>query len=1281
MTTIRPDNHANTLTILLGFGGSGAKTVCELAKLLTNDPESARFAHERVHVVLCDTDEGDLRRAEREIAAAFDSKCPGLKLQVDTFSLSSNSYIFSDLVQSKIDNVSDDGKSRLRQNWWFQDGEVPFSATGLPLSTSAGAGQCPLVSHFLAWEKLDQFPELLSRIDAYARNHRHMEDFSIDLVMVAGLAGGTGRGCWQALALKAREHFGRNGQACRPYGFFFDQSVFEYVKRGRPEQKVKLQINSLTGLSELAMWLRSDKRMPGEPTVSAGNPIERRFSLPGLEYPDNPQLDAIDTERYMPERQVARVGRSPIHKAYVFTNESSSMHLEDARSVYELAGAAIFGRILVSQTRSSDANQPARAATTATSVLYVPANDIRNLIADSAKALRAARILEGQKDGMPVAVRAENGTITVRNEEISEKINRLAGWMNQLLAIPSVDDLATSSPELPSIFARMAENYHSERSAATAARGRPNPLRDAIRLGDEARVKSLLSGSMKTADAVIDSRFLEGCLGCLLGPTEDAGDARAALDEARKNRQNPYDVLVDRIAAILASTHGDSIQKTSAASDGSLAVVVAAAAQLLKRAQDLKKACSEQKSEAEQRGSSSAEAIAAEVKKSVRPWAKIAATLLFWLPIAARRIPRISGSRQKTLLAQVAKSRISADHAQILHCYQSLLEKLCTQLAVWKENAEEAASVTSRVRVGLDKQCGKGVGDLFTDVAFDKDTRSPERAKMLEMLQRLQRDEDTPVTRMLRRLRPVYDESEFRQRIEQTLSERGAAAYEQELFFERLVGNGEKALASDQSVFYSPARAGVSERHRFRGATEDGLLSLLARQDASDSAVEGFTLRRVLVDLMHLWIAAYEANQGDERFCRELDRVVSRITGISIDRLFEIAADDKLRSESARVPGEADLVAHAALMLAKCCDPLVRMPTSTSSGGDLVSIFVPYASLKSGKDDTREICQEIDRIWRTWEDHFHHVRASGLSDNPFMMIATSDHPKRDFDQNGWSGWSSFDYHFLETDLADWLDFVEDPTGKSIFLQGRDDSIGLGYLHPAYVRDPHWARRRWRPWFNENRQKTQDRRKWEALAYSLLGNQLYEVKGKPSPADLPFFAPYRELCDKIRATAALNPNYPTEKITLPLLLEEAGGGGPVFTRAIFRNGSPSMGIRPNDKNLQKSEIGKSVRSFMEWFKSDASREVLDEIWHEQCLLMRVLSARDDEFYDVLSPDHRVAVRKTLHEYVDRWKTYIENSTTRQDDCEEQVAFLDEFERVVADQSFDVLNPFDGVEAAR
>ena len=103
--------------------------------------------------------------------------------------------------------------------------------------------------------------------------------------------------------------------------------------------------------------------------------------------------------------------------------------------------------------------------------------------------------------------------------------------------------------------------------------------------------------------------------------------------------------------------------------------------------------------------------------------------------------------------------------------------------------------------------------------------------------------------------------------------------------------------------------------------------------------------------------------------------------------------------------------------------------------------------------------------------------------------------------------------------------------------------------------------------------------------------------------------------------------------------------------------------------------------MEWFKSDASREALDEIWREQCLLTRALRDRGNEFYDVLSPEHRSDVRKSIHEYVRRWRTYILKSTTRQDDRDEQVAFLDEFERVLADPNFDVLNPFDGVEAAR
>jgi hypothetical protein len=1277
---LRPQTHPNTLTILLGFGGSGAKTVRHLAELMTNDPESARLAHERVHVVLCDTDEGEMRREEQAIANAFAQRCPGLTLKVDTFSLSSNTDVFCDLVQSKIDDVSPEGLGRLRQNWWFQGG-VPFSATGLPLSTSAGAGQCPLVSHFLAWERLGEFPEVLSRIDAYARNQRQMEDFSIDLVMVAGLAGGTGRGCWQALSFKAREHFGRNGQACRPYGFFFDQSVFEDVKRGRPEQKIKLQINSLTGLSELAMWLRSDRRMPGEPPAAAGAPPERRFNLPGFEHPENPQLDAIDTERYMPEKHLARVGRSPIHKAYVFTNESSSMHLRDARSVYALAGAAIYGRLLVGQLRSSDANQPARAATTATSVLYVPASEIRNLIALAAKSLRAARILQGRHGTDPVVTTdAETGERTIVDDGAKASLSNLDNWLRMLLDIPTATDLQMSDSQAQrrrSIAASLSMEYR----APDQSEHSDTALNEAIRNGDKASFEQELGAMLRDPSAQMETRFAKA-LGDALGLKSSECDRM--LSEARKSKQNALDPFADHILRQLAWDHPSSIQKTARSAGGSLWLASSAIDQLCQRISELKTSCEIAIKSANaalnqtngQKGSSDP------FKGRARRGAKVARALLFWAPPLARRIPLLSKGSQDAIARDAVEQRLAVHLPHILRAYSALLSKLEDRMQPWKANAEQAVDAVATIRRRLDHDLQRGINQHFTRMSGAE----KKREEALAMLETLKRDEQTPVSRMLRALRPLYSEKEFMSCVEPTLNERAPVNAEQDKFLEGLTagpsskdGGPDSKDAMANSIF-GASRSSVSDQYRFRRATEEGLMAILGRQEASNSALEKFTLRKVLGDLMNVWIAAYENNRGDEGFCRELDEVVSRLTGISLAKMFDLAASDKLGSGIVYAPSEPSLLAHTALTLAKSCDPLVRMPAATGMSGDLVSVFVPRATLDARPNETtKEIIQEIDRIWREWDEMFHHVRADEFKSNPFMMVATSDHPKRDFDQNGWSGWTSFDYHFLETDLADWLEFVEDPSGKSVFLQGRDDSIGLGYLHPAYVRDPHWARRRWRPWFNENRQKSQDRRKWEALAYSLLGNSMYEVEGEASMSDLPFVSRYLELCDALRRTAAPNPDYPTEVVTIPLLREEAGGTGPTFTRAIFRDG-PS-GIRRDGVDLSRSEVGRSVRSFMEWFKSDASREALDAIWREQCIVARVMRDRGSEFYDVLSPEHRIDVRKTLHEYVRRWRTYISKSTVRKDDRDEQIAFLDEFEGVLADSSFDVLNPFDSVETAR
>ena len=61
------DGLGNTLYLLLGFGGTGGKTITQLAQIATHDPFAAELIRSRVHVVLCDTDVGDLCSSHNDI--------------------------------------------------------------------------------------------------------------------------------------------------------------------------------------------------------------------------------------------------------------------------------------------------------------------------------------------------------------------------------------------------------------------------------------------------------------------------------------------------------------------------------------------------------------------------------------------------------------------------------------------------------------------------------------------------------------------------------------------------------------------------------------------------------------------------------------------------------------------------------------------------------------------------------------------------------------------------------------------------------------------------------------------------------------------------------------------------------------------------------------------------------------------------------------------------------------------------------------------------------------
>jgi hypothetical protein len=1265
----------NTLTIILGFGGSGAKTVSSLAKLITNDPKAARFAKERVHVVLCDTDERDLATQAENVRREFNDRCPGLTLPVETYSLSTNVDAFCDLVQERTKSQTPEGVSRLKDHWWHDQGDVPFSAPSLPLNASAGAGQCPLVSHFLAWDKLREFPKILETIDTYARNQRHMENFSVDLLIVAGLAGGTGRGCWQALSLKAREFFGGRGQACRPFGFFFDQSVFRDVQSGRPEQGVKLKVNSLTGLSELAMWLRSDRKMPGDPPNA---PKERRFLLPSFERPEDAQIDALDTDRYMPESERARVGRSPVHKAYVFTNESASMHLQTKEQAYDICAAAIFGRICVSQLRSADANQPARAGTTATSVLYVPSSDIRKAILAAAKTERAKGINIGSDEkGQRVVDSVGKNRVGFADSDAGRRgeqdANAPARWLSELLSLPSGQDMTMASDRARGVAIRS----RLAGSAEDATSGLEQ-FENLMRMGaTEEELTSELRDACTPDTSSTHANFLSALCASVRMKEAEVAELRSTGTGREKDRtelERAAHVILDRLwrGDCVADRMPDgflSIQAIARRAGDSIGVVHAAILGLRETLVTLRDSVEKMQADTDSQHDAGIGKVVEDYMAKRRWWA---IPPLTWFGL--KKVPK----RTRVNCMDTARALRGARSVRpTLRHYKDLIDLLLKDIDQWRENSETVVQTIDATVRNLERSAKGCIESYFTRTTDEAGRQTPVTAR--KVLERLKTEENDPTTRMIRMLRPVYDEASFRACVAETSQEvrldtMRAELMEQLLEFDR---------SNQNSICFTEGRK-TSERQNFRYNLSERLQSLLSRQEVPEATIRRFALPQVLEDLVAYWLKIYEDYKGDVLFARELAEVVEKICGLRfadmhaaqqkrIDEGLALGMDDSIP-----LPDMPVLMAQAALKIAAKCDPLIRSPEERVHRGDLVNVFLPDTSFGSQRQPHKEWQQYLEQQWRRDDANFRHVQVDTFRDNPFMLIATTDHPKKDFDANGWTGWTSFNY-WDEPKIQEWLTWCEDPEGKSVFHEGKDDSIGLGYIHPAFVRDAHWSRRRWRPWVDERRQKTQDRRKWEALAYALLGNEMYTASStQVTESEFAFLSQYNDFVARWSQLGPVTPEAKQDKWSLPLLREVGGDSkGPRFSRRLFLHADGLL--RQVGADPTGSEFQWSTRGFVQWFKSDASRELLNAVWAEQSLFARVLKDHDDHFHEVLSPRHRDGIRRTLHEYVRRWKEHVASpqTTRRDDDRAEQIAFLDEFLKLLEDKQFDVLKSFSAV----
>lgn len=358
------------VSVYLGFGGTGGKVLREFSKLVAADDGWSEKAASHLYLVLCDTDEDELKDSDRGIRELFPAR--GHRPMITEVSLADGLGAFGQTVRREWDDAAARGReavARLEEKWWCDEGD-PFTAHRVPYNIDEGAGQCPMVSYFLAWwqggQIRDKVDALAAEIDA--RIPHGGDRPPVELTVVNSLAGGTGRGSWTVLTFLIRRALERRGWHPSAIGLFLDQGCFSQVMESRPEQRFKMKVNSLTGLSEVVMWTRIDDegRKADKPS----------YHLPDFSSPERAELDLI--RDFVPEDLSA----SPLGYAQFIFAAGRSGGLPGMDDYYGVAASAMYAQLSMPAIKSQQQNAMPRVGGVGSARVAVPFVEIERFVKD-----------------------------------------------------------------------------------------------------------------------------------------------------------------------------------------------------------------------------------------------------------------------------------------------------------------------------------------------------------------------------------------------------------------------------------------------------------------------------------------------------------------------------------------------------------------------------------------------------------------------------------------------------------------------------------------------------------------------------------------------------------------------------------------------------------------------------------------------------------------------------------------------------------------------------------
>lgn len=1057
--------------LFVGMGGSGMKTLVEFVRLLTQHSEAAKQSEVFMAYLLVDTDMGELAECKKQIEDAY--RHVHREPILAAVHLSADITDFPAFVSNKLHRGAH--HERLKEVWWYR-GSNPFTAINLKDSPTRGAGQCPLVSTFLAWNQMRQIEttidELLDMLKNRSVQGENLQNWTLNVSIVAGLAGGTGRGCWHLVASKIREKLRDLNIRPKPTGFFFDSSVFaETVKR--EEQVTKLQVNSLTGVSELVAWLRNEYEREG-----ALEPYQ--FRLPSLNDPAVESSDLINTVK-LSQSVTGDVlygvsGRAPVSAAYLIFGAGKQGTLGKVDAYYRSVATALYARLAAS-IASKNINEAGHlngmaAATISVSIAGV-LEYIREYVREFLPREFSAPQSREETDAIVAAVLKDvfdvNGVLEQRGDEQAANVPQR---VYQLIA----DDTNPIKSALEKNLTRRAyrDAESNARNLSDWAENNESEIQKMVRQvvvshywGEQIDESGTLSGGAWGTRLLCESVDL----------TDQEREGLFA-DGEETVRRNPVSLFVRKLlwSNVLRIRDADSTTDYNISSYGTK---LAIAEGIIDSLQDIL-------------GKRINDAIPPEPVQGESPLAKLqqARTGFFASGVTdaesdaiLRSVePWVLGSSNRAI--REALKSILAGAVDELKRYALAVSRVTNRLG---QVAAEMHESTRRLRENF--FWGKHDFDLILEEgqsAFDQEMLSTQTLKAV--------GEDKDLVDEFRRVMREAAPAGFTEM--------------QGKFFD-LLGQwiDGKAASSDPGL-----------DRRLPDIVAETLRDMADQFVLSDQFVErnfGFfvTVKRLLRE----WGNKMVERQGSPQDRAKLASVFRNQFGIEYRKsnMLKGEADSPKVLEDAELHDFTKEVCKSmAVRLGGRCDPLFQQRFDEGERPTYDSVLVVFPA---EEQFDKQFAKGVDELAGQnpqfmGAGNFQAVVTFGNLDtgNPYTMFAYATQQFEDWRRDaGMARIASLEYYKTPT-VLNWLRACEDPHGASVFVDGKElqrfgihshrDIYGLGYISPLFVRNETLRELRWSPW-DESKKRSANKRneRIDLLAYALLAPPQNAPEGSPAAA--------------------------------------------------------------------------------------------------------------------------------------------------------------------------------------